>query len=1349
MIIRRVRAILLQSLCLALNLVWLAQAIGQPYPIPNSAEAKSEADQLLKKVDELNAKKDYDAALPLLDRCLLLKENALGPDDPQVADVLEMIGGAYWDKGDPKRALPYFQRSLKIKEAFFGKDSPELKITLGMLGLTCKAEQLNTAAIDYLERCLVIEDKQPNRDNKNILGLLNNLADLYQSQANYEKMLAALQRSQTIKEGLFGKESMEVADVLLMISGVYREKGDSARALPYLQRSLGIKERVFGKDSIAVAPVLYQIGFLYSKGGDFDRALPYLERSLKLVSPLPDNAENLGMKADLYWGLGLSYETHFELDRAIQSFNESLKLKEKLVGADDPSLVQPLTKIAELHSVQRRPTDGIPLLERALAISEKKFGPESAEAATALASLGNTRAEAGQFEPALASLKRSLQIREKILPPTNPDLGIATFNLGNTYVKFGDYGQAIPLLERSITLLEKSHDPASAAPFALALNNLGSAQLDVGEYEKAISTLQRCLAVYELAVGSGAPLLVAPLNSIAVAYRNRGDFDHARPLLERALRILEGAPSFMNSNRVITLNNLATTLLDIGDEDAALKLFSQARDLGEQQLGSSAIPVAYSLNGLAAINNRRGNIAEALALSERSLTILEKTLGSSHPDVAAALIATSELVERNGDVDRARSMLQRALAIEQKALPPNHRFTGMTLDRLATLSYRRRNYKEAQDLWRKSIAIADSVAPDNPDTCMRLGGLGTAEIFNGDVPKGVAEFVEAWKRWRRYIAGQTVFQQGSSAASMQEQEQFGRDWFNSLCELASLATSEQAARSGAEQLAFGKALLEEVETVRAKLTAEGRTQVQALRDQADSARMRLKAIPKQEGFEWLRQRTDWQNSQRDKVEAELKSIQEKVASESELVSRTISESKLSLTEIARCLPPSAVLVDFVQYRRYDTQWREQRYAAYEQRYAAYLTFPLAHDSTNVVVERVDLGEAAPINEAVELVCKRMSVGQFAAKDLRAALRKLSQLVYAPLAEPLKNVSHLIICPDGQLSRLPFEMLPVGNKVLVEEKTISYVTSGREVVRLASSKSNVQSLKSLVMGNPDFDFDLKSFPDKRATRVPNSNEKVRGESGTSVAHSSENGLAVTRSLSRDYSGLKFPPLPGAEAEARSVAKLLGGDGVLRLGAEAREAELKSVQSPRVLDLATHGFFLSDQEFSATNSGNANLLADLLTGLGARQGASTTKTDWENPLVRCGIALAGANRARQIPNAVAEDGLLTGLEASLLNLQGTELVILSACDSGAGEVKIGEGVMSLRRAFRIAGAETVLASHWKVSDKATSLLMTEFMRRWRAGESRANAWREAQLTLLRSKDFSNPFFWSAFTLTGDWR
>jgi CHAT domain-containing protein len=354
----------------------------------------------------------------------------------------------------------------------------------------------------------------------------------------------------------------------------------------------------------------------------------------------------------------------------------------------------------------------------------------------------------------------------------------------------------------------------------------------------------------------------------------------------------------------------------------------------------------------------------------------------------------------------------------------------------------------------------------------------------------------------------------------------------------------------------------------------------------------------------------------------------------------------------------------------------------------------------------------------------MSAGQFEAKDLAGALEQLSGLVYAPLARHLTNVSHLIICPDGQLSRVPFEMLPVGNKFLVEEKTISYVTSGREVVRFASSAANVRNSKSIVMGNPDFNFDLA------APRPLNPAVQLAG--GPSVLHS----------LTRDYDGLKFQPLPGAGAEARSVAKLLGDDAILYLGADAREAELKAVQSPRVLHLATHGFYFPDQEFNPSYpSAKLNHTT--------RPPYTKVGNNWENPMVRCGIALAGANHAMQITNALAEDGLLTGLEASLLDLQGTELVILSACDSGTGEVKIGEGMMSLRRAFLIAGAQSVLASHWNVSDKATSQLMTEFMRRWQSGEPRATAWRNAQLTLLHSKDFSNPYFWAAFTLTGQWQ
>jgi tetratricopeptide (TPR) repeat protein len=982
--------------------------------------------------------------------------------------------------------------------------------------------------------------------------------------------------------------SAELAELLKEANGLWL-KGDATNGIPKYEQLLGQIETAYGKDSPTAGLVLFRIGFLYSGQGNFEKALPNLERSLKLVSPLPDDEPNLVTKANLYWGLGMSYKSVLKPEQAIRAFNQSLKLKEKLLGADDPSLVEILIAVADLHIAQQRPLEAISLLERALAISEGKNGTESAETAKVLASLGNTKGQAGQFEPALACLKRSLQIREKILPPTNPEVAAALHNLGSLYARRGDYQQAIPLLERGVQLLEKSYipdDAQSAFQFADALNNLGTAQIEGGAYDKGIAALQRSLAVTESAFGSASINLASILNNIATTCHRHGDYEQAQQFYERALRILDGAPAYKNRERVEALNNQAQTFFDMGNEDAALRLFSQSQKLGEGSLGPTELPVAFSLNGLALINQRRGNVTEALDLFERSLAILENRLGSSNRAVAGVLNNIAALLENTGDTNRALSTLQQALAIQEKTLPEIHPDIAVTLNNLASFSVKRGNLAEAQRLFRKSVAITDAaIGQDNPDSCARLENLGIAEFLNGDASKGLGEFVESARRWRRYLASQTLFQQSPGAARIQEKVQSSRDWFHSLCAVTPISFSQTAAFSGAEQLAFSKALLEEIEIVRARLSADGRVQVQALQEQANSLRLRLEAITYDESTAWIQERMDWRNSERDRLEHDLKSIEERIVAASKLVALTIRESDLSLTQIALNLPSDSVLVDFIQYRRTDftagnNQWKEQRYAAY-------LTFPLTRNSTNVVVERVDLGEADPINDAVELVCKRIAAGQFSAKELPPALQKLSQLVYAPLARHLTNVSHLIICPDGQLSRLPFEMLssspgydatrPVGNKFLIEEKTISYVTSGREVVRIASPKSSVHSSKSLVMGNPDFDFKLPGS--SRGNEALKSSSQPESQSLLTSA--------ATRSLSRDYRGLKFDPLPGSGAEATNVAGLLGADATLRLGADAREAELKAVVSPRVLHLATHGFYLPDQEFKQTNGLNNSL------------------------------------------------------------------------------------------------------------------------------------------------------------------
>jgi CHAT domain-containing protein len=223
---------------------------------------------------------------------------------------------------------------------------------------------------------------------------------------------------------------------------------------------------------------------------------------------------------------------------------------------------------------------------------------------------------------------------------------------------------------------------------------------------------------------------------------------------------------------------------------------------------------------------------------------------------------------------------------------------------------------------------------------------------------------------------------------------------------------------------------------------------------------------------------------------------------------------------------------------------------------------------------------------------------------------------------------------------------------------------------------------------------------------------------------------------DPDNIYFAPLAGTALEAREL-KSLFPDARILTGPQASKAELERVDAPAILHIATHGFFLenaADEKFNKSphQSGGA-------ATRGMHAGLNT-----DNPLLRSGLALAGAN----LDKTGIEDGILTALEASNLNLWGTKLVTLSACDTGVGEVKNGEGVYGLRRAFVIAGAETVVMSLWPVSDYVTRELMTSYYRGLKAGLGRGDALREAQLAMLNRKGHEHPFYWASFIQVGEW-
>ena len=319
------------------------------------------------------------------------------------------------------------------------------------------------------------------------------------------------------------------------------------------------------------------------------------------------------------------------------------------------------------------------------------------------------------------------------------------------------------------------------------------------------------------------------------------------------------------------------------------------------------------------------------------------------------------------------------------------------------------------------------------------------------------------------------------------------------------------------------------------------------------------------------------------------------------------------------------------------------------------------------------------------------------------IKPIGQQLEAKLTRPIRaklgNARKLFFSPDAQLNLLPFNALvDESNKYLVENYSISYLTSGRELLDLKNLRTEQPRQSTLIVADPDF-----------SSRPTSTSTNSRRSSDTNLLKCCDR-------------------LPGATKEAEILMKLMP-DATVLTQREATKEAIQQAKAPRILHIATHGFFLSDRvpPLYAQAIPNGNTPANL-----------------ENPLLRSGLALAGFD-----PKSGKFEGALSALEVSGLDLMGTELVVLSACQTGVGEIKNGEGVYGLRRAFGQAGAKSLMLSLWNVDDQATYSLMTSYYSRLLQGEGRDEALHKTQRTMLGSEGFSHPHYWAGFFQSGDWK
>ena len=1201
------------------------------------------------------------------------KSNELVELNQKVQELQQ--GGKYAE------AIPPAQRAAELYAQDMGPDHPYTTTAVMTLAELYRANGDAAKAEALFQRVLATREKTLGPGHPDVATVLNALALLSDAAGDSVKAQSLYRRALAIREKAQGSSHPDVATALNNLALAYDAAGNPTRAEPLYQQALTIRELALGRDHPLVAVVLNNLAVSLDAAGSAAKAEPLHQRALaireKALGPgHPDVAASLNNLADLYRAGG-------NFKKADPLYQRALAIREKALGPEHPDVATTVHNLAELYRVSGDGGRAEPLYQRALAIRERALGPEHLKTAATLYSLAALYEARGDYAKAESAYRRVLAIREKTRGADHPDVAAVVSALASLYKKIGDYEQAEFLYRRVVRIQEKALGPDHRS-LVVHLTNLASVYEAVGNYERAEPLYQRVLAIHEKTFGAEHPSVAADLSTLGALYAAMGHAAKAESFYRRALEVREKVLGTGHPSVATELNNLAALYRETGDRAKAEPLLRQALEIDELSLGPKHPNVATDLSNLAALYRDAGDDAKAKPLLRRALAIDEDALGPAHPTTASSLYNLAQLYQALGESANAAPLFRRALAIQEHALGPDHPGTVDALTSLAAAYTAAGEFARAEPLTRKVLLIREkTVGSNHPSVAQSLFLLARFAASQ-------SRYQEAADLFRRGLALQEKQIRNSFAVTEDERRpalirSLSGDMFLFLSLIQQhLKGDRGAVREGLELVLRRKGAGVDAEfragdEVRQRLPATAASEWQELdAARGDLARL-VRRKPERMGFDVYR---DALAALTQRIEAG----EQRLAGEHALAARALQSKAITVERATSALPDGSALVEFVKIREFDfaagtwkASWR-------------YLAFALRKSGEVVLA---DLGDAGKLEERVRRVLEdvrgsmrvgtsregksvKKPPGRAAIPHSRWFLEDLHAHLWAPLEPALGSADKILLSPDGLLNLLPFAALRDGQgRSLVERYQLAYLAGGRA---LADS-------------------------DKPPPRP-----------------GSELLLVANPAFGKTNSG--FPPLPGTERAGEEMAAAIGANGGMQevlAGRLATVSAVKAAHSPRILHLATRCFFLSD-EVSALDSD--------VTRTSSKKGRSGKKrakaTPYDNPLLRSGLALAGANHAAETTEG--DGGLLTALDVTGLELSGTELVALPTCETGEGKVQNGDGVLALRRAVVLAGAQNLLMSLWLVEDEAATRQLKTFYRKVQTMPP-AEALRQAQLESIR--------------------
>lgn len=1197
-----------------------------------------------------------------------------------------------------------------------------------LLGTTYKSSgQYLKAEKELLESCEIHYKLYP--DGMNFESSLAELADLYRITDRYNKADSAYD----ICVELYEKNKqigVDYGNVFYFKSLNYQSKGDFVSAVVSIEKSLDviIKKEGISKD---YAENLKQMGDVYRANGDYQKASQVYSKSLKLS----DSLKLTGNKIICLRSLGGLYFDWGKKDQAFHFKRQALQLA-KEAALSDMSIADAQFELGALHRLVFQFDSAVYYYLQVEKTYKNKAGVKSTTYASILGQLASTYYYLGAIDSTENLRLRALSIYKSI-NPNSLDYANALFWLGSFYSDVDRIKEAEKYFRDGIKLQENLTGPTLA--LAGKLGPIGWFYMNLANFNEAEIYYKKAMSMVEAINGKDCIAYGFRLNELGVLYKLKGSYAKSEEYLLAFLKI-EGKKRGVNSSGYgISLNNLGTLYGTMGLDQKALQCYQQAAQIMGTIFGKESEDYAFYLNNLAGAYRDLKNYKRADSLYSIVLTVRKKYFGPNHPKTINTISNLAAFEMLTGAYQKSALSYANVIDYRTKVFGSESLNTLYPKEGKAELLTTMGKYQESNQLLLPIVAIYKKNLGENHPTYAGLNKkLGINAIGLHDY-KQATPFLKTTLAIR-FSQVDKIF----SSLTEREREDFYKnmksdfDVFNSY----SLIGAGKIDFLGKKNAVPDFTLLQDLYNNQIATKALLLSSTARLRKQIISGSDK---VLKEKFFEWEKLKsqlaslyqkssadTDVKGEQspknkiaRDSLEEKIDKLERELSSKSEKFAKKEDKKKYTWQDVQAKLKPGEAAIEIIRMQKYglkewitdDSDPKKTRYPKID------LTDTVLYAALIVTLETKTAPELVLFTDGNNMESRQMKSYQN-----NIYQRQVDGESYNRFWRPIASnpaiqgkVKKIYFSPDGIYNQVSLNSLqnPETKKYLIDEVDIQLVTNTKDI--LIAKQSNEANYYGMFIGNPSFYVSKKSVAPKEGVR----------------------SYSLTR-------GGSLASLPGAEHEVDVIRQLMDSTSSdweksdLLKGKDATESKLKNMENPRVLHIATHGFF--EQSQSAQGTRGAQIEVE-------ESKVQESTGNRLNPMLASGLFLQGGGDALAKLKTFdyelldREDGILTAYEAMNLNIENTDLVVLSACETGLGEVNNGEGVYGLQRALKVAGANSIVMSLWSVSDDATMILMKEFYKGWLKTGDKAESFKKAQLAVRANKRFDHPFFWSAFVLVGN--